>query len=75
MSRYFVPKPNLYEQVEPSTLWTVQHTGGYPIIDVFVNNDANQLEKIIPFKIEYVSDTQCKIHFTQPFAGFAKIAG
>lgn len=76
MSRYFIPKEYLFEQTTPSDLWVITHACGYPVVDIYVTNEnTGEIEKIIPFKVEYVSDSQCKVHFTRPFAGTAKIAG
>ena len=74
MSRYFVPKEFIFTQSVPSDLWVIKHACGYPSIDIFVETDG-KLEKIIPNSVEYISDGQCNVGFTRPFAGMAKLAG
>lgn len=74
MSKYFVPKEYLFEQATAADIWVIKHSCGKPVIDIFVQN-GGVLERMLPTKIEYVSDSQCKVYFSQPFSGFAKISG
>ena len=71
---YFVPKEYLFTQDSPSALWVIKHACGYPMIDVYITVNGKN-EKIIPQEIVYVSQSQVEVHFTRPFAGFAKIVG
>lgn len=77
MTRYFIPKTMFFEQMEPASVWTIQHYCGYPTIDVYVDefSHAGVLQKIIPFDVKYISDTVCEIYFTEPFSGKAKLVG
>ena len=74
--RYFIPKDYSFEQSTPAQVWSVPHTCGKPHVDVFILNETSGFyEKMIPYEVVYISDVLCEIHFTQPFAGKAVIAG
>ena len=74
MAHYFIPKTYLFEQSEPSSKWTIQHSCGYPNVDIFIEQNG-AINKIIPLDVKYVSDTLCEVYFTVPFAGTAKLVG
>ena len=71
---YFIPKEYIFTQDSPSALWIIKHACGYPVIDVYITENGKS-EKIIPQEIVYASQSQVEVHFTCPFAGFAKIVG
>ena len=74
MSKYFIPKEFIFTQEVPSSVWNITHACGYPSVDIYITENGKS-EKIIPFKIKYLSESLCEVHFTRPFAGFAKIVG
>ena len=74
MSGYFVPKEYLFEQTAAADVWVIDHSCGYPSVDVSINENG-KVEKMIPFSVKFVSKSRCEIHFTRPFAGIAKLVG
>ena len=74
MSRYFVPKEYLFEQKEPSDLWLIDHSCGFPNVDIFIEENG-RTEKMLPMSVKYVSESRCEVRFTRPFAGIAKLVG
>jgi len=71
---YFIPKEFLFVQDTPASIWTIKHACGYPIVDIYISQNGVN-EKMIPKEIVYVSDSLVEVHFTKPFAGFAKVVG
>ena len=71
---YFIPKEYLFTQDTPADIWVIKHACGYPVIDIYITQNGAS-EKIVPQDIVYVSQTQVEVHFTHPFAGYAKIVG
>ena len=69
---YFIAREFLFTQENPADVWVIKHACGYPVIDIYITENG-ATEKIIPKDIVYVSQSQVEVHFTRPFAGFAKI--
>ena len=58
----------------PATTWVVQHDlGKFVSSDVFIVNDLNQLEKIIPYSIVVVDSNRIDVTFTEPYRGQVKV--
>jgi hypothetical protein len=58
---------NVYNQVSPSSSWTITHDlGGYPSVSVV---DSAKTQVI--GEVTYLSETQIRVDFTQPFSGLA----
>ena len=74
MSRYFLPKEFIFNQDTPASVWTIKHACGFPSIDIYITENG-KVERIIPFEIKFISESVSEVHFTRPFAGFAKIVG
>jgi hypothetical protein len=75
----FIPSTFRYEQITPSSVWTIVHnlgnngSQGVPIVDVFVNKDGN-LAKIMPSKILIQDNNTVVIEFdVGAFTGVAHI--
>ena len=57
----------VYNQVSPSSSWTITHDlGGYPSVSVV---DSAKTQVI--GEVTYLSETQIRVDFTQPFSGLA----
>lgn len=74
MSNYLIPKEYLFEQQTPASVWVIRHACSYPIVDIFITENG-KVEKMIPSAVKYISDSQCEVHFSRPFAGTAKLVG
>ena len=74
MTKYFIAKEYFFKQDTPASVWVINHTCGFPAVDIYVDNNGTY-EKIIPFEIKFLSNSVCEVHFTKPFAGLAKIVG
>jgi hypothetical protein len=62
-----VTRRNVYTQVSPSSSWTITHDlGGYPSVSVV---DSAKTQVI--GEVTYLSETQIRVDFTQPFSGLA----
>lgn len=58
---------SVHTQVSPSSSWTITHElGGYPSVSVV---DSAKTQVI--GEVTYLSETQIRVDFTQPFSGLA----
>jgi len=58
---------HVHNQASPQTTWTVVHTlGGKPSVMVVDTADT-----VVVGDVTYVSNTELRIDFTAPFAGYA----
>jgi hypothetical protein len=62
-----------FDQTEAASTWTINHgLNCKPVVAVYVNYE-NKLQEILPGSIEYPSDSQVVIRFSQPFSGVARL--
>lgn len=70
-----VAKEFTHYQTTESDLWDITYPMKMvPVVEVLINNNG-QLEKIIAFKVERVTDSRIKIYFSEPRSGQAHLIG
>lgn len=58
----------------PSTEWNIQHyLKTYPVVDSVILHDG-KYKKVLPLTVEFIDLNNCKITFSTPQTGFAKVS-
>lgn len=71
---YQVLTTYLHTQDQPNAVWSVDHyLNTYPTVDVIILNNG-KYKKILPTTVEYIDQNKCKITFTDPQTGVAKVS-
>jgi hypothetical protein len=68
------PRGHTHVQTEPAAEWLITHNlGGVPVVDVYIDDGEGDIEKILPSMVEIVNPMTCRITFSVPRAGQARI--
>lgn len=74
MQTYQVLTSYTHTQDVPSTEWNVQHyLKTYPSIDAIISHNG-KFKKVLPLSVQYIDPDTCKITFSNPQSGVAKVS-